>query len=969
MSEPKLVSPLLDGFVMGAPLSKHHGVCCCPAMKENSDDKYIVKIISVPASQSQLDALLLTGACKDAAAAMEYFKDLSDGVIKEAETLSKLSKLEGFLPYTDWQVVPMENNDLGYDIYLISPYRLSLEKYMRRNLLTHLNAVNLGLDMCAALAICRNAGNLYVDLKPSNIFVSEDKEFRIGDLGFVPLNSLKYTSLPSKYRSVYTAPEALDDMNTLNTTVDIYAAGLVLYQVYNNGELPFEGQAKAEVFPAPVNADYEITEIILKALAPDPADRWQDPIEMGQALVAYMQRNGVNDVPIAPPIVGEVETDEPVSANTEETPSENHEELAFMETMVSDDTAPDEADADQLSDATMTAEGTDLLAQAEDLIAHDAPDPVVAPQAVPVGIPPMEDPQNSQDNTTFDEMDSEEADFGEDDLDEDDYDEDDYDEDDYDEDDYDEDDYEEDENADDRPRKSKSGWIVAIVLILLLSLAAYGGFYFYRNYYQQNVDDIRVSVSQNQLTVTIDTEIDPSLLNIVCTDSYGNTATQSVVNGQAVFTDLQPGTMYTIKVMISGFHELTGMTSISASTEEQTEIIRFAAVTGPEDGSVVLDFTVSGQETQEWSVIYSTEGEEPKSVNFTGHMVTVNGLTVGKTYLFELKPATELYMTGQTSLEFTASSIVTAENLTINAFTDGSLTAKWDAPADTIVDSWTVRCYSDTGYDETIITGDTTATFTDVPSGAAYTVEVTAAGMTQPIRASLTANPITVTAFHVDESDPMKLTVSWDFTGDAPEGGWILTYTVDGSVFEAVVQCESSSAVVEPRIPGANYAFEVQSARVVTTIFGGTHSYSCPNAQTFKDHDANVSTWTFKMCKTPSKADWTYRNLKDEDYTTTFTVGEKISFVIRSVTGHYYDRLNKTILYVIRDSEGNVLPEITGKETQDWYEMWDGTYPYANLTLPKAPEEPGAYKLYLYFDGAAVCVLDFTVVENTTPTE
>lgn len=963
MSEPKLVSPLLDGFVMGAPLSKHHGVCCCPAMKENSDDKYIVKIISVPASQSQLDALLLTGACKDAAAAMEYFKELSDGIVREAEALNKLSKLEGFLPYTDWQVVPMENNDLGYDVYLVSPYRLSLEKYMRRNLLTHLNAVNLGLDMCAALAICRNAGKLYVDLKPSNIFVSEDKEFRIGDLGFVELNSLKYTSLPSKYRSVYTAPEALDDMNTLNTTVDIYAAGLILYQVYNNGELPFEGQAKAEVFPAPVNADYEITEIILKALAPDPADRWQDPIEMGQALVAYMQRNGVNDVPIAPPVVGEVATDEPVTAEAEGTPEESSEELAFMQTMVSDDTAPDEADADQLSDAVMTEEGTDLLAQAEDLIAHDAPEPVAAPQAVPVTIPDAREEQAPPVEAGFDEMDLDEADFDEDDLDEDDYE-----EDDYDEDEYDEDDYEEEDEDPDRPKKKKTGWIIAIILVLLFSLVAYGGFYFYRNYYQQNIDDIHVSVSHNQLTVTIDTKVDPSLLGIICTDSYGNARTATIQNGQAVFTDLQPGTMYTIKLTISGFHELTGMTSISASTEEQTEIIRFAAVTGPEDGSVVLDFTVSGQETQEWSVIYSTEGEETRTVTFTGHMVTVNGLTVGKTYLFELKPSVELYLTGQTSLEFTASSIVTAENLSIKAFTDGSLTAQWGAPADTVVDSWTVRCYSDTGYDETIITGDTNATFTDVPSGAAYTVEVTAAGMTQPVRASLTANPITVSAFHIDESDPMRLSVSWDYSGEAPEGGWLLTYTVDGSAFETVVQCETNSAVVEPRIPGANYVFNVQAARVVTTIFGGKHSYSCPNASPFTDHDADVSSWTFKMCKTPDKADWTYKNVKNEDYTTTFTVGEKISFVIRS-TGHYYTRMDKTVLYVIRDSNGKVLPELTGVQTQDWFEMWDSTYPYANLTLPKTLEVGGDYKLYLYFDGAAVCVLDFTVVENTTPAE
>ena len=78
MSDQKLISPLLDGFVMGDPLSSHDGVCCCPAMKENSDEKYIVKIISIPASQKELDALQLPGAYPAAASADPYIKEQKD---------------------------------------------------------------------------------------------------------------------------------------------------------------------------------------------------------------------------------------------------------------------------------------------------------------------------------------------------------------------------------------------------------------------------------------------------------------------------------------------------------------------------------------------------------------------------------------------------------------------------------------------------------------------------------------------------------------------------------------------------------------------------------------------------------------------------------------------------------------------------------------------------------------------------
>ena len=680
---------------------------------------------------------------------------------------------------------------------------------------------------------------------------------------------------------------------------------------------------------------------------------------MGQALAAYMQRNVINDVPIAPPLVGVVTEDEPVAEQSEKTPEQTNEELAFMQDMVNDETAPDEADVEEYSDVEMTEEVSSMLAMAEDYIAHETPEGVVIPAPVPVAVPaeaPSAIESKQEDVSQFlNQSDLSNEDF--DDFDED-FD-DDYDEDEYDEDDY----FEEDDDSQAYPgHKIKRGWIVAVILLVVLSLAAYGGVFFYHNYYQQSIDDMHISVQQNQLTVSIDTQVDPTLLTVTCVDTYGNSKTATINNGQAVFTELQPGTMYTVKLSINGFHELTGMTSISARTEEQTEITNFTAVTGTEDGSAVLEFALTGQETQEWMVVYSTDGEEEKSVSFTGRRVTINDLTVGQTYQFELKPVNPLYLIGQTKLQFTASSIVTAEELSITAFTDGSLTAVWSAPEDATVESWTVRCYSDTGYDETLITADTTAIFSGVPTGAACTVEVTAAGMTQPVRASLTANPINISEFSIDESDPMQLTVTWNYSGNAPEGGWLLTYVIDDSVYDTVVQCESNSAVISPRIPGATYDFNVTAAKVSSTIFGGKHTYKAPNADAFTAHECYVNAWNFKLCKTPQKENWTYNNVATNMLTSTFTASEKISFIIKS-SGHYYTRCNKTILYVIRDADGNVLPEYTATAPVDWYEMWSHTYPYADLTIPKTPQTPGKYSLYLYFDGAAVVILNFTISE------
>ena len=90
MSEPKLISPLLDHHLMGAPISEHHGVRCCPALMKENDHKDIVKIISLPANRVQLDALLLTGACSNEADAQEYFLRQAKRITDEAELLQKL---------------------------------------------------------------------------------------------------------------------------------------------------------------------------------------------------------------------------------------------------------------------------------------------------------------------------------------------------------------------------------------------------------------------------------------------------------------------------------------------------------------------------------------------------------------------------------------------------------------------------------------------------------------------------------------------------------------------------------------------------------------------------------------------------------------------------------------------------------------------------------------------------------------
>ena len=971
MSEEKLISPLLDGFVMGDAISEHDGIRCYPAMRENSDEKYIVKVISIPASQKRLDALLLTGAFQDAAGATEYFQELSDGVVRDAQLLRQLAKLEGFLPYDGWQVAPMQDNKLGYEVYLVSPYKRSLEKHLRRNTMTHLGAVNLGLDLCAALSMCRRAGFLYVALKPGNIFLTGEREYKIGDLGFVKLNSLKYTSMPAQYLSPFTPPELHDALATLNPTVDIYAVGMILYMIYNNGVLPYETKAPNKLLPAPMNADYEMAEIIAKACHPNPRHRYQTPIEMGQALKDYMQRNTINNTPIVPPAADPVEEapvedenlsddaiSEPMDAAYEEIPEapaaetipepaeQPSDDLAFLEDLVADETAPGAESTDTDTDAEMSDEVSSILAQADELVKPDKEE-VPADEPQQEELPPVEDELGIRDlladtdpnvdvksllSHTEDEDDEEKAATQEQDF-----------------------------FADTGRKKKKGrGWIAIVVIVLIFALLGAGGYYFYQNYYLLPIDLMNISCVEDTITVSLTTDVDQSLLTIVCTDSYGNTKSSKLTNGQAVFTELNPDTQYKFTVESEGFHQVSGSYYSTYSTGKQTNIVDFTAKTGTEDGSVILNFTVDGPETQDWVVEYATEGEEARSLSFTGHMVTVNGLTVGKTYTFTLvpPPGTEQWLVGTNTLEFTASRIIVAEDVSIVSCIDGVLTAQWNVPEGAEVDSWTVRCYSDTGYDKTVTVSEASVEFSDIDTTKAYTVEVWASGMTQSTRAYVTANPSTITDINVDDSNPTGLKVTWNFSGTAPEGGWLLMYSLDGSESQEVITCTGAEATIEQRIPRATYDLTIKAADG-STVFGGTEQYTCPAAENLNVNGAKTESITMNLLTTPETEDWTHKDVSEDDFITAFPVDAKASVLLTNSEKMSYPNTATEILYVIRNAEGKVQPKLLRTVTTPWNTIWKNKN--CTLDIPVMPSETGDYTLEIYFNGALAATKEFKV--------
>lgn len=921
LSEPKLISPLLDDFAMGAPISSHQGAVCCPALKKETKDKYIVKIISVPATRKQLDALLLTGAYSNPDDAAAYFRDQADGICAEAETLRALSAGAGFVSYDGWQVVPRQDDQPGCQVYLLGSYKRSLDRQLRRGQITRQDALRLGQELCSALSACREAGFLYADLKPANIFLTEDNRYQIGDLGFIKLDSLAFTPLPGKYRSAYSPPETQDAMHTLDGTADTYALGMILYQLCNQGKLPAPTDSAEHSIAPPAEAGDALDRVILKAISPDPSDRWKNPGEMAQALASCREQ--------APAGTGnQTQVFSTDSVNAALAASEASRSAAsFSDTRV----------VPKLGDT-----GRNQPVSPETRVL-----PSVSGGTVKASAAPAQEAPAAQD---YDEISAEE--------------------------DYDDLFLEEDEddvvrvlpNQSGEPKRRRKpigkGWIAPVIILLVTALLGAGAYYYYENFYLQRINSLTVEGMYSQLTVCVDTTVNESLLEVSCTDTYGNTQRQKLSGGKAEFSNLLPNSQYKINLEIQGFHKLIGKTSDVFNTESRTDIVSFSGITGSEDGSVMLTFTVDGPEPEAWIVTYAAEGEEEKSERFSGHAVTIKDLTVSKLYTFRLSPSEEMYITGKTSLDFTASKLILAQNLAISSCDGSEMTARWDTPENCSVQSWTVRCFSEGGYEQVLETTENKAVFSDIDPSRSYYVEVTAEGMTQPVRTSVTANPITITSLKVNEEDPMKLTVNWSFRGESPEGGWLLMYSLDGSNTKSVVKVKSdSSAEISPRVPGAEYRFEIQAADS-TSIFNNFHTYSCPDAEPYTEYSFEPDKAVAYLVVTPEKKDWTKADVSKDDYSDQFKVGEKISVLLYCSSRFYIPEDTISIMYVIRDGAGSVDAKLISEDTVDWHDLWvHYDTQYGELDIPTVPTQTGDYSVTIYFNGMFVASAAFTIVQ------
>jgi serine/threonine-protein kinase len=183
---------------------------------------------------------------------------------------------------------------------------VTLEKSLQdRGPLPWREVVELGIQVCDALHYAHERGIVHRDLKPSNLMVTADAKVKLTDFGIAKDLDPDATPLTATGRTLgtaaYMAPEQIRGMPAVSHKTDLYALGIVLYQMLT-GKPPFEGGTPVVLMhyhlneppPRPSAKVAEIPraldDLVVALMAKGPADRPWDAAAVGLVLTELKEK-------------------------------------------------------------------------------------------------------------------------------------------------------------------------------------------------------------------------------------------------------------------------------------------------------------------------------------------------------------------------------------------------------------------------------------------------------------------------------------------------------------------------------------------------------------------------------------------------------------------------------------------------------------------------------------------------------
>ncbi|MGW9112956.1 Stk1 family PASTA domain-containing Ser/Thr kinase [Microbacterium sp. NPDC055683] len=223
--------------------------------------------------------------------------------IQEARTAARLSD-----PHVVNVFDQGQDGELAYLVMEYLPGITLRELLKEQRRLTVTQTVTVMDAVLSGLSAAHRAGLIHRDVKPENVLLAEDGRIKIGDFGLARATSANTATGQQLLGTIaYLAPE-LVTRGTADTRSDIYALGIMLYEMLA-GEQPYKGEQPMQIayqhatdsVPRPSvrnpGVPEQLDELVLWATEKEPDERPRDAAEMLDRLREIERELGVSPIP------------------------------------------------------------------------------------------------------------------------------------------------------------------------------------------------------------------------------------------------------------------------------------------------------------------------------------------------------------------------------------------------------------------------------------------------------------------------------------------------------------------------------------------------------------------------------------------------------------------------------------------------------------------------------------------------
>ena len=194
--------------------------------------------------------------------------------------------------------------------YIVMEYidGLTLKQYINEHApLANEEAIRIGDEILAAMALAHSSGIIHRDLKPQNILITKDGTAKVTDFGIAKaLSETSLTQTNSMFGSVhYLSPEQARGGNATPQS-DLYAIGIIIYEMLT-GAIPFDGDSAVTIalkhfqenLPSIINQNKNVPQalenVVIKATAKKLSDRYANVTDMRRDLNLALSLDHAHD--------------------------------------------------------------------------------------------------------------------------------------------------------------------------------------------------------------------------------------------------------------------------------------------------------------------------------------------------------------------------------------------------------------------------------------------------------------------------------------------------------------------------------------------------------------------------------------------------------------------------------------------------------------------------------------------------